>query len=85
MISKVITFLLIVYLCYRMFRFFFRPLLAFLAKRAFKKAAERQGYGRRQTRQQDGGIRIEHIPPKDKQQQADFKGGEYVDYEEVDK
>lgn len=87
MISKVLTFLLILYLCYRLLRFFFRPILAFLAKRAIRKAAQGQGYAGKQKRyrQPDGSIRIDHVPPKNKQQQPEFKGGEYVDYEELNK
>ena len=84
MISKVLTFLLVLYLCYRLLRFLFRPLLMIFAKRAFKKGYGRQENQWQQKRAPEGSIRIDHVPPKEKQH-AEFKGGEYVDYEEVDK
>ena len=31
----------------------------------------------------DGNVHIDHIPNDNKKKSGDFKGGEYVDYEEV--
>ena len=84
MISKVLTFLLILYLCYRLFKFLFRPLLVILAKRAVKKGFGKQENHWQQKKAPEGSIHINHVPPKEKQT-AEFRGGEYVDYEEVDK
>ena len=34
-------------------------------------------------RPSDGNVNIDYVPRKDKRSKEDFKGGEYVDYEEV--
>jgi hypothetical protein len=88
MILKLISFIFILYLVYRLFSFFFRGLFMIMGKRVFERA-QKQHYRQRdqQYRAPDGSVRIEHVPPKDnnKKQQADFRGGEYVDYEEIKK
>lgn len=84
MILKIISFFLILYLLWRVFGFVFRALFVVMGKRMFERANERQQQYR-QTRNPDGSVRIDHIPPKDKKEQADFRGGEYVDYEEIKK
>lgn len=39
----------------------------------------------RSTRPSDGNVSVEHAPKKQSPKSADnFKGGDYVDYEEVD-
>lgn len=88
MILKFISFLFILYLLWRVFGFVFRALFVVMGRRAFDRASERMQGNQQQHQQRrnpDGSIRIEKKPPKDKKDQADFRGGEYVDYEEIKK
>lgn len=41
-------------------------------------------YTNQQRRRTDGGLHVDSIPNQQKKK-TDFKGGDYVDYEEVDK
>lgn len=86
MILKLISFIFILYLVYRLVSFFFRGLFVVMGKRAFERANHQKHHrqGRKQ-RPPDGNVIIEHVPPRDNKQQADFRGGEYVDYEEIKK
>lgn len=85
MILKFLTFLFVLYLVFRLLGFLFRPLLMMMGKRAFERARNNQQTHQQQRRRRnpDGSVHIDHAPPKDKKQQADFRGGEYVDYEEI--
>lgn len=85
MILKLISFLFILYLVYRLVSFFFRGLFMVMGKRAFERANHQQRRQRRTQAQPDGKVRVEHAPPGDNKQQSQFRGGEYVDYEEVKK
>lgn len=89
MILKIISFFLILYLLWRVFGFVFRALFMVMGKRVFDRAKQQQQQYQqqqyRQTRNSDGSIRIDHVPPKSKKEETDFKGGEYVDYEEIKK
>lgn len=87
MVLKILSFLFILYLVYKLFGFFFRGLLMIMGKRVYEQQANKQRKGQRgqQYRGPEGSVRVEHAPPKDKNEQADFRGGEYVDYEEIKK
>lgn len=85
MILKFISFLLILYLLWRVFGFVFRAMFVVMGRRAFERMNNNQQQQNRQARNPDGSIRIDKKPPKGKKDQADFKGGEYVDYEEIKK
>ena len=62
-------------------RFFFLEL--FLG-RTYKAAQERQFQQNNKGRRTKDGIHIDHIPSqKGKRTGGNFKGGEYVDYEEL--
>lgn len=88
MILKFLTFLFVLYLLWKVFGFVFRALFVVMGRRAFERANERMQNNQQQnrrTRNADGSIHIDKKPPKDKNDQADFRGGEYVDYEEIKK
>lgn len=89
MILKFLTFLFVLYLLWRVFGFVFRALFVVMGRRVFDRANERmqdnQQQQYRQRRNPDGSIHIAKKPVKDNKDQADFKGGEYVDYEEIKK
>lgn len=87
MVLKIISFLFIIYLLWRVFGFVFRALFMVMGKRVVDRAQERQQQQQqyRQARNPDGSIKIDHVPPKNKKDQSDFNGGEYVDYEEIKK
>ncbi|TZF82241.1 DUF4834 domain-containing protein [Pedobacter sp. BS3] len=42
-----------------------------------------QSYNKKSYRQPDGKVRIDYIPPKDKEARAADKAGEFIDYEEI--
>ena len=60
--------------------FFRRFIFHLLVGRKLVKEQERQ-YRAQQQRAKQTGVRVENIPPDNNQSR--FKGGEYVDYEEV--
>ncbi|WP_221390867.1 DUF4834 family protein [Dyadobacter sp. NIV53] len=60
--------------------FFRRFIFHLLVGRKLVKEQERQ-YRAQQQRAKQTGVRVENIPPDINQSR--FKGGEYVDYEEV--
>lgn len=60
--------------------FFRRFIFHLLVGRKLVKEQERQ-YRAQQQRAKQTGVRVENIPPD--VNQSRFKGGEYVDYEEV--
>ena len=60
--------------------FFRRFVFHLLVGRKLVKEQERQ-YRAQQQRAKQTGVRVENIPPDNNQSR--FKGGEYVDYEEV--
>ena len=61
------------------------------ARRMQQEYARNNKFGPKYRREQqqhrtpDGHIHVDHIPPEEKKTRStqDFKGGEYVDYEEV--
>ncbi len=85
-----LKFLLILFLI----GYIFFKLSGYLFRLLFYKAYQQQQFQRSAGRQQntgyaqrpaDGNVKIDHVPQSSKKEQKDFKGGEYVDYEEVDK
>lgn len=60
----------------------------FFLARFVKQAQQKQqfqGGQQRQNRPTDGNVHIDYAPKKPKKKSSDqFKGGDYVDYEEVD-
>jgi len=71
---------LIGYLFYKIGGFIFRLFLG----RTAKAAQERQYQKNNSGRTTKDGIHIDHIPnQKNKRTGGNYKGGEYVDYEEV--
>ena len=82
MILKIFTFLLICYLLYRFIGFFFKAFLILLGHRKGSQNRQRQ---RKSRPRPEGSIHVEYEPSKEKRKQMEFKGGEYVDYEDVDK
>lgn len=61
------------------------------ARRMQKEYARKNNFGPKHRREQqqprspDGHIHVDYVPPEEKKERntQDFKGGEYVDYEEV--
>lgn len=77
----IITFL-VGYLIFKLLGFVFRLVL--------KSSAS--SYGQHQSQQQnryegkkptDGNVNIDYVPKKDQRDKKNFKGGEYVDFEEI--
>jgi hypothetical protein len=65
--------------------FFRRFIFHLLVGRQLIKQQERQFRAQQKQHQQQqrpGGIRVDNVPPKENQS-SQFRGGEYVDYEEV--
>lgn len=60
--------------------FFRRFVFHLLVGRKLVKMQEKQ-YREQQQRSRQGGVRVDNVPPD--VNQSKFKGGEYVDYEEV--
>ena len=84
-----LKYLLIVFLIFwlisKAWKFLFRGLLWFMGAKTMAGAAG-QGQQQRRTRQRpsDGNVEINYNPKNKKDKNThNFKGGEYVDYEEV--
>jgi predicted lipid-binding transport protein (Tim44 family) len=82
MLGKIIVFVIVV-------GFIMRLLSRSLIGRIYKQAQQQQRNmnqdQQRSTRPSDGNVSVEHAPKKQSPKSADnFKGGDYVDYEEVD-
>ena len=62
-----------------------RFVLPFIFQSLVNKAQQpnQQQYSKKSSRQPDGKIRIDYIPPKDKEARAADKAGEFIDYEEI--
>ena len=80
MFKFLIILFLIGYLFFKIGGFLFRLFLG----RTAKAAQERQYQQNNKGRKTKNGIHIDHIPnQKGKRTGGNFKGGEYVDYEDV--
>ncbi|MXV14435.1 DUF4834 family protein [Hufsiella ginkgonis] len=80
-----IRFLLIAITVLYVIRLLVRLLLPMLFQRVINKAQQQAGqqYRQQHTRSQEGSIRVDFIPPKDKEAKAADKAGEFIDYEEL--
>lgn len=79
--------ILVGFLLSKVFGFFFRVLLGnSAADRANGKAHQNQQYQNNSRKSADGNVNIDYVPKNGEAKEAPkaFKGGEYVDYEEVD-
>lgn len=98
MLLKFLLFLFFIYLLFRVLNFFFKVMytVSGAKKQAnFNRQQQSQrrqnGYGpqsRKYKQPADGNVNIEYIPEDEKKQKngkgpRNFKGGEYVDFEEV--
>lgn len=72
------------------FAFIMRLLSRSMIGRLYKQAQQQQreaasNQQRRQAKPADGNVNVEYAPKKSNPKSADnFKGGDYVDYEEID-
>lgn len=82
MVLKILSFLFILYLLYRFIGFFFKVFYVLLGQRARDPRKSQHGFNRRRP---EGSIHVEKEPSRKKKKEVDFRGGEYVDYEEVDR
>ena len=73
--------LLIFFLLPKIAKFFFRGLFSTMEKQA-KKAAFQQSNGQKIKR--EGDIEIQYDEQKSGKDDKHFRGGEYVDYEEIE-
>ena len=67
-------------------RVVFRLLMPFIFQKLVSKVQQQAGqqYERRtQNSRPQGSIRVDYVPPKDKEARAADKAGEFVDYEEI--
>lgn len=76
---------LLFYLIYRVGGFLFRMLFIGAQQQQQQRTQYNQGdYQQSRSRKApDSNLNIDHIPHKDEKNPKDFKGGEYVDFEEV--
>ncbi len=77
MLKFLLIVILIFYVLYRIGGFFFRMLIINAQQRTQQN--QNTSY---QSRGKDGNIHIDYVPKQTKSK-SDFKGGDYVDYEEV--
>ncbi|OEK05939.1 hypothetical protein [Roseivirga misakiensis] len=81
MIFKVITFVIVLL-------FIFRLISQSFIGKIYRQVQEQQRnshYDQRKSRPSGGNVNVEYAPSKKNPKSSDnFKGGDYVDYEEVD-
>lgn len=77
----IITFL-IGYLIFKLLGFAFKSVLKSSASSYGQQQSSRQNQyeGRKPN---DGNVNIDYVPKKDQRDKKNFKGGEYVDFEEI--
>jgi hypothetical protein len=89
-----LIFLIVIFVIYKLSGFFMRILLSSLgdsARESFggqRPGGERNAYGRKKHQKpMDGNVNIDYVPEQKKKHTKKsapkFKGGEYVDYEEI--
>lgn len=84
MILKVLLVLFLVYfLVFRFFGYLLKPLFSMMSN-SQQKERYSDPFSQRQNSSREGEIKIERVPGKNKKNNENFDGGEYVDYEEVD-
>ncbi|MFP4091879.1 MAG: DUF4834 family protein [Cyclobacteriaceae bacterium] len=96
MLLKFLLFLFFIYLLFRVINFFFKVASAVSGAKkqqeAFRNARGRGGFGPNSRQQQkrrptNGNVDIDYVPEDQQNGKErsfrDFKGGEYVDYEEL--
>lgn len=96
MLLKILVFFFFLYLLFRVVNFFFKVMRTVSGAKQQAKNFNRQhqngfnaSYGpksRKYKQPADGNVNIDYIPEDDKKNDKGprhFKGGEYVDYEEV--
>lgn len=82
MLGKIIVFIIVVGFVMRLLS---RSLIGRLYKQAQQQQRNMNQDQQRSTRPSDGNVSVEYAPKKQSSKSADnFKGGDYVDYEEVD-
>ncbi len=94
MLKFLLITILFIYIVYKASNFVLKIFFPIAhARRMQQEYARKNQFGPKYRREQqqrrqhapDGRIHVDHIPPEDKKARStqDFKGGEYVDYEEV--
>lgn len=96
MLLKFLVFLFFLYILFRIVSFFFKIMRTVSGAKEQARNFNRQqqrgynaSYGpksRKYKQPEDGNVNIDYIPDEDKKKRkntGNFKGGEYVDYEEV--
>lgn len=85
-----LRFLIITICVLWLIRLVFRLLLPYLFQKVVKKAQhqatkqyQQQYTNQRSYRKPEGTIRVDYVPPKDKEARAADKAGEFVDFEEI--
>jgi len=89
--GAILKFILILFCIYFIFSrlggYMLRGLLWFIGAQAVKKQSQyfnqNQQNQTNERKKSDGEINIGYIPDNKKGKEVDFKGGDYVDYEEV--
>ena len=96
MLLKFLLFLLFIYILFKVINFFFRVAAAVSGAKKQQEAfrnGRSHDFGPKSRRQQykrpaNGNVDIDYIPKEKKDEKRsfrNFKGGEYVDYEEISK
>lgn len=74
---------LVGWLFFKVFSFFIRVFVGGAGQKAYQN--QQRQYNHQNSQRRTGDVHIDYIPQKEEKekQRKDFKGGEYVDYEEV--
>lgn len=81
MLKFLLILIIIFYLIYRVGGFLFRML--FLSAQQQRQHYQGQAQQQAQRRAADSNLNIDYVPGEPKKDKKDFRGGDYVDYEEV--
>lgn len=86
MLKFLLITILIFYIIYRLGGFVFRMLFsnAFQQQRNFHEQQRQQYYQHQAKTPPNSNVKVDYVPKdKERKEKQDFKGGQYVDYEEV--
>jgi uncharacterized protein YxeA len=82
MLKFLLILILVIYLLYKVGGFLFK--IMFLGSPNYQQRSQ-NGYERNHRKAQDGNLNIDYVPKKERGEKTGkgFKGGDYVDFEEV--
>lgn len=84
LLRTILIFAIVYYLFKKVGGFFYRTVAGSPDPQSGNSSQQRGGFNNQGSQSRMGEIRVEKNPTQGKKSGADFKGGEYVDFEEVD-